>query len=207
MKRTTTYSTLAGAAMLALLPWSSASSQPPVTNNTQTFTFATNTVVTDVPVETRTRQYQVRVLGVLQSRSAGNTVTTFERVVEEDVQLVNTQEALNEARTSLETRAAGQSLEIRPAELSTSAVNTASQTGAAVETGRVITETVLVTETLGPATILVGFLDTGGTPYFVEPGTSNVDETYRTNVAITREIRTTTNTTKAAEYRVVGLVD
>jgi hypothetical protein len=211
MKTTKTHSIVAGATLLALLPWSGAFSQDGGGSTTQTVTTRTTTVFTDVPVSDTARQYQVRVLGVLQSRSAGNTVTTFERVVTDDVQLANAQQALLDARNSLESAAGKQAVVIGPAELQSSSVGSTVTTGQATEIGRTFTEDVVVTSVIGAGPsgtiITIGNLDVGGVPFLVRPGTQNIDELYITNFSVTREIRTTTNTTKAAEYRVVGLVD
>jgi hypothetical protein len=62
------------------------------------------------------------------------------------------------------------------------------------ETVTGFTETVTVTSTIGPGTILIGDLDSGGTPFEVLAGTQNIDEHYHTQFNVDR-IKTQTKVT------------
>lgn len=91
-----------------------------------------------------------------------------------------------------------------PTQLSSVQTLFSSIIGAPLETSRSETLTVTLEESIGPGTILIGNRDLGGIPFFVLPGTTNLNINTHTLFDIFRTITTTNTFNTVARYELVG---
>lgn len=165
------------------------------TLSTSSVVFEHDTVST-VTVET----YSTQLLAVLDGTTTVYD-TTFPLAIGDPAVVA----AIAAASLALEAAAAPAAVTIAgPFSPGPTRVLSSTATATPVVTRTDVTESIIVTTTVGPASILIGDLDLGGTPYFVSAGTTNFDANTQTRFDIYRDVVTTNTFLTSAVYTLVG---
>lgn len=199
MNQTKLAGALAGALLLfgaAGWPAYAATAGAGATNTTFTVTTSSHTTYHDTQVQVN--NYNTRVLGLATWTGPGAcNPFTNETVYDQSFQLPQSAQEVQQAyRDAIDagterldsTGGRGQ------IHYSDNVQSNSSSTQDVREDSRTSTETVSTTVTVGPGTIIVGDLDSGGTPFEVLTGTTNFDTHIHTEFDVNRTVTTTTTT-------------
>ena len=171
--------------------------------NVTTTTTSTKTITInqDTPVSSVARQYSIRVQGVLIDSSANRTVV-FDQVFTDGPAHTAIDGALVQARQSVINAAGSRPLGLGGGEQFGAGNTTVANSTSFAVTNQTQTLTTNSTLYVGPQTIQVG--PEQSQTLIIAPGSRNIDTLVTTTVIVSRDVTTTTNTTKTATYQVVG---